>query len=715
MLENLSPLYSAAENILEIVAPVKASKGDLRSIIKQIRASTSRTAKRFAIKQKAIEPYIEAFDSRNMIRRDVVLKAFFHPTTVQDLDSHPWRPDLILYKANLAIMAKQLLSLDRDDTGSWDSVRELDNSFPLQFLSTFPASDTDTAIGFVGGSRLLKETFTFALELRTQLAIILLSEKYEALSRSPHNAVAQLFGAAAAGEDSAPVDIVEGSQIRGWGIEALCESKDHIPRNFTRQVTQRVNEIKSYFTGDEEYTVDYEGLSERFPWREFVAQALEWIRMRNMEIEEQLEHAGGVERLSFLLDQELQSGQKPRTSLGGASTATAVSTSGQSPRRSRNSGVSPDGQFEEAGDLEVAEASSRPPDYTTSGISALKKRAARLTGQFSQPPSASKEPRFEEDLVPADPVDDDWQAAPVDDYDDINADAPPPPQQPPKSSYSAQVRELQGEENRRDDAPGSAQKPRAFTDRQPNARRVSFDDGFDATQRTQSSAQAGTPPRSSMKRARVDESADSDYRETGADASDDEDFETDKRNISSPQRRRQAQPRQRRPVSEESRVSPNKRQLTGGRYLSQSQVTILNSDADEEAQHEAPQASQLHRMRKQMVKRKMMHRTKQQRERAFWTVEEEEELLDYLKEYRGQAPSWADIKALDQERAKEEDRPEVFALRTQVDLKDKARNMLILYIKSGSGAIPQCLASVRLGRSKKDELERAGFDVSEIP
>lgn len=357
MLENLSPLYSAAENILEIVAPVNASKGDLRSIIKQIRASTSRTAKRFAIKQKAIEPYIDAFDSRNMIRRDVVLKAFFHPTTAQDLDSHPWRPDVILYKANLAIMAKQLLSLDRDDTGSWDCVRELDDSFPLQFLSTFPASETDTAIGFVGGSRLLKETFTFALELRTQLAIILLSEKYEALSRSPYDAVTQLFGAAAAGEDSAPVDIVEGSQIRGWGIEALCESKDQIPRNFTRQVTQRVNEIKSYFTGDVEYTVDYEGLSERFPWREFMAQALEWTRLRNMEIEEQLEHAGGVERLSFLLSQELQSGQKPRTSLGGASTATAVSTSGQSPRRSRNSRVSPDGQFEEAGDLEVAEDS----------------------------------------------------------------------------------------------------------------------------------------------------------------------------------------------------------------------------------------------------------------------------------------------------------------------------------------------------------------------
>lgn len=185
-----------------------------------------------------------------------------------------------------------------------------------------------------------------------------------------------------------------------------------------------------------------------------------------------------------------------------------------------------------------------------------------------------------------------------------------------------------------------------------------------------------------MKRARVDESADSDYRETGADASDDEDFETDKRNISSPQRRRQAQPRQRRPVSEESRVSPNKRQRTGGRYPPQSQVTILNSDTDEEAQHEVPQASQLQSMKKLATKRKVMHRPKQQRERVFWTGEEEDALLDYLNEYpRDQAPSWADIKALDQQRAKEEKRPEVFARRTQVDLKDKARNMLILYIR----------------------------------
>ncbi|KAJ9649735.1 hypothetical protein H2199_000514 [Coniosporium tulheliwenetii] len=111
-----------------------------------------------------------------------------------------------------------------------------------------------------------------------------------------------------------------------------------------------------------------------------------------------------------------------------------------------------------------------------------------------------------------------------------------------------------------------------------------------------------------------------------------------------------------------------------------------------------------------------MHRTKQQRERTFWTEEEEEELLNYLNEYpRGQAPSWADIKALDQQRAKEEKRPEVFALRSQVDLKDKARNMLILYIKSGSGVIPRGLASVRLGRSKKDELERAGYDVTGLP
>ncbi|KAJ9649736.1 hypothetical protein H2199_000515 [Coniosporium tulheliwenetii] len=543
MLENLPPLYSAAESILEIVAPVKASKGDLRSIIKEIRASTSRIGKRFAIKQKAIEPYMEAFDTQDMIRRD-------------DLDSHPWRPDIILYKANLAILAKRLLNLNRDDAGSWDSVRELDSSFPLQFLSTFPAPETDTAIGFIGGSRLLKETFTFALELRTQLAIILLSKKYEALSHSPHNAVAQLFGAAAAGDDSAPVDIVEGSQIRGWGIEALCESKDQIPRNFARQVIQRVNEIKSYFTGDVEYTVDYEGLSERFPWREFMAQVLEWIRLRNMEIEEQLEHAGGVERLSFLLGQELQSGKKPRTSLGGASTATAVSTSGQSPRRPRNSGVSPNSQFEEAGDLQ------QTPDYTISGISALKKRAIRLSGQFSQPPSASKEPRLEEDLAPADPVEDDWQAAPVDDYEDINADAPRPNSSPQKL--------IRG------------------PDRQPNAQRVSFDDGFDATQRTQTPAQAGKPPRSSMKRARVDESADSNYGETGADGSDDDDFETDKRNVNTPQRRRQARTGQRHPINEEPRVSPNKRQRTDGRYPPQSQVTILNSDTDEEAQHEVP-------------------------------------------------------------------------------------------------------------------------------
>ncbi len=222
----------------------------------------------------------------------------------------------------------------------------------------------------------------------------------------------------------------------------------------------------------------------------------------------------------------------------------------------------------------------------------------------------------------------------------------------PKSSMElvAQIRQIekQNKEN--------MLTRKAFNERQPDAQRVEWDDQTEESKRT-------VPPRSYQKPEKMQERRNG--NEESGSSSDDGAFEQDSRPLKPGRRREQLHETRRRPINvreHESSAQPQDDRVSGdvassddtegnrGRYVKASQYKLVNHAAKESFALNAP---------------------KQPQSRRAWSDEEVEALMEYMDEY---GCSWAAIKSADADRG-------FLVRRSQVDLKDKARNMKYDYLK----------------------------------
>jgi len=197
--------------------------------------------------------------------------------------------DLILYQANLLIFAKQMMYSNRDDKRIWDVLRQLDNTFPGQFMHSLERGAQPTT---AGESALLKETFELALELRTQLAILVLQKSVDNPECMPDEMVSEIFFRS---ESSQAID---GSPIRGWNVSALGGDDSSLSKELQDHVVKRLNEIREYFPVDDASIqrgelVDIERLKADFPWEPTILRLLQWVRLRRSELDAVIESLGG--------------------------------------------------------------------------------------------------------------------------------------------------------------------------------------------------------------------------------------------------------------------------------------------------------------------------------------------------------------------------------------------------------------------------------------
>lgn len=229
----------------------------------------------------------------------------------------------------------------------------------------------------------------------------------------------------------------------------------------------------------------------------------------------------------------------------------------------------------------------------------------------------------------------------------------------------------------------------SFVNRQHDAERVEFGDGFDPTQHAvagPSTAVHIDSPRSSGKKRGA-------ATQTTEELSEDEGFEEDNRAAiaaEAAQRRLQAQARAD-PARPHARFSsppeapspkrrsgpfegpsPRKRQRTEG----ERQFSVSNRGSSEP---EDPEAEELirsgwaanYRSTQNQAKAKVARTINKRQTRVKWTEAEIEALIDYVEEHDTQ---WAEIKRIDGVNG-------ILADRDQVGLKDKARNMLMDWLK----------------------------------
>jgi len=595
--------------------------------------------------------------------------------------------DLILYQANLLVFAKQMMYSNRDDKRIWDVLRQLDNTFPGQFMHSLERGTQPTT---AGDSALLKETFELALELRTQLAILVLQKSMYNPECTPDEMVSEIFFRS---ESSQAVD---GSLIRGWNMSALGGDDSSLSEDFQDHVVKRLNKIREYLPVDDASIqrgelVDIERLKADFPWEPTILRLLQWVRLRRRELDAVIESLGGsvtiarkvkqvFEEPQPVLEQapaQQESPRRKRISFGGGRRRSKRKFDPNAPldmdvmdmweARERDSGV----HFE----VNVARQ-EQSEALVESVVQEIQEERPMLENQQEdlQPLLGDDEQQFEEETV-EEPVE---EQSPTEHHIEEaerqvegmeegveRPEAPGPPQ-----SSAALLKALKASSR-----PQKENRPVSIFDRQTTAQRIEFGDGFDDTQPTAEPLSKPTRKEAAHSSPRKRRRPIEDLDDSDSDA-----FETEDRSTRVIERRRDA------PVAKKVRINPPSpttplsyqpprptRRLPQEREQAES---ISETDGPEMTEEIPPPSSMYHAQSQLARENRLLDIAQKRNERKVrqgWSNEAVDAFCEYMKLFPAKYSA-----ILKHDEAQE--RP-MLEGRTQVNLKDKARNMAVNMVK----------------------------------
>ncbi|KAJ8115947.1 hypothetical protein OPT61_g2516 [Boeremia exigua] len=622
--------------------------------------------------------------------------------------------NLVLYLANIVIFAKQMIGSRRSDKEIWDRLRQLDNVLPSQFMRSLELESSEPG---AGDSALSQKTFELALEIRTQLAINSLQRSASESDFDPEEALDGIFLNSEALQDDIGL-------IRGWSVAALGGEDTTLSQELQDKVAARYNELRSFLAPKDSQSlengdmVDLDGLSSAYPWEALILQLLDWVRHRWRELSISIEAIGGP---TAVLENVKKVIAAPQPGPEEVRPATAPRDSprkkrqlfGRNRRRSsrkfdpnapidflaidalkakeRDSGVHFKPQDPQPGDVfeEVAEEEDNVQEVTQDHVQAepvLEETEAERTldEQIEQIERDTWEQTWADQ-----PQGDATLVAGEDEFEDIDAILP---SGPPKNSQDilAALKSVHptGKENR---------KGGRFVDRQPDAVRVDFGEGFESSQPTpgpsnkavdKGKQRADPPPSASRKRVREESDEEDDVFES-ADRTARVQDRRQKAPVSKrarieppssapappshqPVRASQEAPA---PVNEELRVPQSRRAPPS----SAPAPTIPQIQEQDEITASAPPRSTYNVQHRLALQNSALGGAGRPRQpRRTWTAEQEDAFVTYMETL---GPAYARIQKVDMS----PDGYGVLEEFTQVNLKDKARNMAINMIKSGTG------------------------------
>jgi hypothetical protein len=614
--------------------------------------------------------------------------------------------DLLLYQANLMVFAKDMIPLDQNDKTTEGALRDLDNSFPSLFLPALILGTT-AAESVTGDSALLQETFELALELRTQLAIASLSHGLADETFDPDAALDEVFF-------NPHSESTQLGVVRGWTTFALGGENSTLPEAFVQRIIDRMTAIREFFSAgellqgqEEEENVDLYGLSTAFPWAALMLRLMGWVRARNKELVAAIQQQGGANGILERIKAE-----RGRSSVD-PETGRIISLS--SPRKSRNSfgrnRRRSSGKFDPNAEVNTEvldkliarEGGGRARSPAPAATAALQDEEFEQTaledregiGLLQQNDDESRLPRDNEHdsrtnvVVPAVEhvlATEEVAANPVE-----HVPVHPRPMQnseilqssrPPKSTndFVSLLKETRtsDKENR----------GISLFERQANAQRVPFGDGFDNSQPTPgpSRSQPSVGPSRKGKEPQHLSPTKRKIAEISDDADDDTAFGTAHRSTHVQQQRANAPKRVR--IELKSSAAPTSHQPRprdendGFRRIEDFQ----QPENDEPSEAEAPEMTEEAPPRSTFDDVRALARAntiyKPRRAKRRWTVAEEEALISYMSDCPRQ---YSRILAMDRDSPRQyfhalED-GEWIAQRSQTDLKDKARVMARNMIK----------------------------------
>ncbi|MCJ1250675.1 hypothetical protein MMC30_007903 [Trapelia coarctata] len=718
MLNALPDLADASDKVLKVVLLHKVagvSDERVETRIRTLQSPTSTASNNLSRQLPGYREQKAVYGNELYINLSIALRAMLGVRRPAEVGTGPWRPDDVLYKANLANLAIDVLALRANVKQLF--VEKMERDFPAPFLSQ--VSSIRQSSHSAGVSLLVRETFEAAFSLRVQMFLSMVNQRIHEPNFDPDKMLGQVF------YDG---DIYNGdTNLKGWEIRGLRTAD--LSKQQRKEAANRLDTIRTHFREGHlnsfDEVVDIQALEVNFPWSECVMKLLLWARQRANEIETHLASLGGVDGLQEALEAELQN----RKDMGAKSTEEVGGDTGLVVLDFIPSEVShrPSEQIEPMKNATstTSRATRTSLMYSTpSAVSTTRKKlaAVRLANQREgvQPSPLNSNPASTivsssdtkrtqttrsnglqaPTTLPAQVLEGVASEDDPEEYDlpQVNDNEPYGHSGPDVTSAEIRLRILQTQnktlaeqdkENRPQDesAFASPQNKRSFVDRQPNAQKVSFE--------SQPSTQTGSSA-SRAKRARPDDVYESNGNHM-SDPSEEDSFQTqDQPRVSRPN---QATGTKRTSSTAASRPLPKRTRLTQERERS----VTLESDFqaavnDPNGQPPLSQIQIYNAARTQSKIATVQHGQKRGQKRVQrrtpWTDEETETLQELIGT---EGVSWSLLKSIDQKSGK------ILANRDQVALKDKARNMYIDYLKSGI-AIPPNFEHIPLKMADKIKL-----------
>lgn len=690
MIDALPALAAAADEFAHFLAPDGSETTP--ALWKDIHTPGTKPSKLYSRRQTPYNFQKRDFGSQEYIRPRNVLRALLGVRSVNEVPQAEWRPDNILYKANLAEILNTILVVC--DNEQWTTA----GSDALERLhAAFPYAIATREYSFV--------TVAYYLDLTAQLTIRRMDASIESEPNfSPHAVVDNLFYD----------DDEEFRYMDEFGLSRTTEENRTLA---FQKIDNVIRELKAPFrnkTGNGAAAANGK-LKARYRWDILKVHTLKYCEEQANQLNDLIAEAGGIARILQGLTREVERRRDQKV----AEEIRQIRQKSTSTPRTSMAGMAALKQLEES-DSEEDSASASPQPQPVEPVG--------LESGLEPQPESQPEPELQPEPSPlfepetrshADVIERDF--API---------SPAPVQVTAPEVSSADLRTASSyQERQRKRQQGGSQAPRRrFIDPQPNAVFVEWNEHELSQQGDRQSAQTEfrdprVTPRPKGQRARAEEDEED---EDFPDPTQDEGFQTDNRDMSAANKRRRevtfapksrpappyssADPDRsaagpsnyRSSMATEGRPSPAKRQ----RLNPGSSLPILNQPAPVNA--DLPIEGLYDRAKKYARQISAVSGGRRVPQiRRPWTREEEAAFMDLIEEHGGDGISYSTLKGLDE--AREEDAQ--LTHRSAEDLRFKARNMKVTLLMGVGGQenLPKNWEYVMLDKKAMDKLKQKGI------
>lgn len=272
IIDHLTELYTDSSALLSLVEGSGAAA--IRASCKKLLEPSSPLRRRFRVRKKRL------LDSRqhyrvgqmNFLDPGLIVRKVAGDIELEAINHGPWRPDPVLYLANLALQLIAVLSTSDDDRDTF--IQFMSSNFPHPFVGS----------GEFGiGPDLIEETTELNVDILTQLYIQKAEVEHSEGWFDPDVLAHQIF------------------------LEHNRQIQEFVHQDARAKVIRRLALMRDHFGTDAEGFIDINALKEHFSWPDFVSRVARWTLARKKELEEMVTSKGGIDNLSeLLLSENLQ-------------------------------------------------------------------------------------------------------------------------------------------------------------------------------------------------------------------------------------------------------------------------------------------------------------------------------------------------------------------------------------------------------------------------